>query len=109
MDLSKYSYTKQYGDGKDFAEKHDFMSWLYTQPTKGSSEVINDVTWYWCKHCCKMGSHKSDACRNANNPPAKKKSRSNAYASRASASAVKENEYSSTDRSASGSDTEESV
>ena len=100
--LSSYSYERHYGKNKDFKHKHEFMAWLYTPPRKGTTDVIHGITWHWCKHCQKMGSHKTDVCRKASSEPPTKKQRTTAYVSKHKT----KNDYTSSDSSDSDSGSE---
>lgn len=75
---SPYSYSNHYGPDKEFSTKGELMGWLFTRPDNGQPVIKNGVTWHWCDHCEKLGSHTTDTCRYPNDK-GKKRARTNAY------------------------------
>ena len=60
---TKHSWESQYGKGKDFPEKSDFMDWVHTEPDNTSKSVQkNGIRWYWCMKCERFTSHKTTEC-----------------------------------------------
>ena len=73
-----YSYERHYGPELELKTKGELMAWIYTQPSSGATAKMNGVTWHWCDHCGKLGSHTSDSSYNANSG-GRKRARHNAF------------------------------
>ena len=59
----KHDWDKQFGEGKDFPTKSEFMTWLHEAPSSGKSTTKkNGLTWFWCNKCVRYTSHKSSEC-----------------------------------------------
>ena len=79
---NRYSYDQQYGVGKTFKERHEFMKWVHTKPTHGNTKELHGTTWTWCNICEKMGYHTSAECKSKRAVGAVKK-RTDAHANSA--------------------------
>ena len=80
-----YSYDNHYGPGKQFHARHEFMQWVHTKPTRGTTKTIHGIKWTWCDHCEKMGYHSTESCNSKRAMQARTKARKKPHANVAKA------------------------
>ena len=60
---TNHSWESQYGKGKYFPDKSEFLEWVHKEPENTSNFVQkNGIKWYWCLKCERFTSHKTAEC-----------------------------------------------